>query len=222
MSHGPVTLGNMITSRRSPSAAVSSIRSSSTQGLSRLFTRVHSAVSPRSPLWPTSISPARASSFLSEGTASSRLPTSTSTWAAMLATRARMRSLEGSKKCSIRVGVTGISSGGVGAPRASGLRHSRGVRVALIGSSRWAVVHMPDSPGRRAQPSRGGRGTPAGGRRSTSVVGILPQVELPSRTPSRTRRSGNRCWSPSPVELAELRTDRDAEVASTARDVSVW
>ena len=48
MSHGPSTFGTMITDRRSPISVTSVVMSSSAHGLSSAFTRVHSAVSPRS------------------------------------------------------------------------------------------------------------------------------------------------------------------------------
>ena len=42
---------------------------------------------------------------------------------------ARIFALEGSKKWIIREGVTGISGTGSGAPRASGVKKSRGTRI---------------------------------------------------------------------------------------------
>ena len=48
MSQAPSTLGTMITSSLSPISVTSWVMSSSTQGLSRLFTRVQRAVSPKS------------------------------------------------------------------------------------------------------------------------------------------------------------------------------
>ena len=57
MSQAPSTFGTMITSSLSPIWVTSSVRSSSTHGLSRLFTRVQSAVSPRSAVRATSIRP---------------------------------------------------------------------------------------------------------------------------------------------------------------------
>ena len=64
----------MITSSRSPISLTSCVRSSSTHGDSSALTRVHSAVAPSSISRPTRISPARAASLRSTGTASSRLP----------------------------------------------------------------------------------------------------------------------------------------------------
>ena len=90
------------------------MRSSSTQGDSSALTRVHSGVSPRSISLPTLISPARAASLRSTGTASSRLPSRMSTVGAMSGTFATIFSFEKSRKWIIRDGVNGISRSGVG------------------------------------------------------------------------------------------------------------
>ena len=95
--------------------------SSSTQGLFSALTRVHSAVSPKSVAFATSMKPARAASLASAGMASSRLPSSTSTWRAISGTLARIFSRCGGKKWIIRSGRTGSSRTGTGAPAASGL-----------------------------------------------------------------------------------------------------
>src|SRR3954447_20069485 len=129
MSHGPSTFGTMITSMRSPISATTWVRSSSTQGDSKEFTRVHSAVSPSSISRPTRISPARAASLRSTGTASSRLPRRMSTVGAMSGTLATIFSLEKSRKWIIRDGTTGISASGSGAPIASGWKKARGLRM---------------------------------------------------------------------------------------------
>src|SRR6266511_2494159 len=130
MSHGPSTLGIMITSSLSPISVTSWVRSSSTQGLSSALTRVQSCVSPKSTAFPTSISPSRAGIFLSTGTASSRLPSRTSACLAMSGTFARIFSLEASKKWIIRDGLTGISRSGSGASMASGWKKSLGFLTA--------------------------------------------------------------------------------------------
>src|SRR5215212_5877676 len=129
MSHGPSTLGTMITLSCAPISVTSCVRSSSTHGLSRLFTRVHSCVSPNSTSLPTRIRPARAASLRSAGIASSRLPSRMSAWLAMSGTLAAIFSLEASKKWIIRDGGKGISRAGSGAPIASGLRKSRGLLI---------------------------------------------------------------------------------------------
>ncbi len=49
--------------------------------------------------------------------------------AAISGSLAAIFSFDGSKKWIIREGVTGISSGGSGAPTASGLAKSRGLRI---------------------------------------------------------------------------------------------
>src|SRR6201992_1261490 len=129
MSHGPSTLGIITTSSLWPISVTSVVRSSSTQGDSRLLTRVHSWVSPSSISLPTRIRPSRAASLRSTGTASSRLPSRMSTVGAMSGTFATIFSLEKSRKWIIREGLNGISSTGAGAPMASGLAKSRGVRL---------------------------------------------------------------------------------------------
>src|SRR5918997_4575541 len=130
MSQAPSTLGTMITSSRSPISPTSVSRSSSTQGESSALTRVHSAVPPRSVSRPMRTSPARAASLRSAATASSRLPSRMSVLAAMPGSFAAIFSFDGSKKWIIREGATGISSSGSGAPTASGLAKSRGLRMA--------------------------------------------------------------------------------------------
>ena len=79
MSSGPSTLGIMITSSLSPISVTSVRRSSSTHGESRLLTRVHNCVSPRSMSFATLTRPARAASLSLAGMPSSRLPSNTST-----------------------------------------------------------------------------------------------------------------------------------------------
>src|SRR4051794_19446168 len=129
MSHAPSTLGIMITLSLSPISPTSSVRSSRTHGDSSEFTRVHSCVSPSSISLPTLISPARAASLRSRGTASSRLPSRMSTVGAMSGTFATIFSLEKSRKWIIREGRTGISRAGSGASMARGLKKSLGLRI---------------------------------------------------------------------------------------------
>src|SRR5918998_1507943 len=129
MSHGPSTFGTMTTSSLSPISPTTWVRSSSTHGDSRALTRVHSAVWPRSMSRPIRISPSRAASLRSTGTASSRLPSSTSVFVAMSAALATIFSFEKSRKWIIRDGLKGISWSGSGAPMARGLRKSRGLRI---------------------------------------------------------------------------------------------
>src|SRR4051794_15369619 len=138
MSHAPSTLGIITTSSRSPISVTSVVRSSRAQGESRAFTRVHRAAWPRSSSFPTRTSPARAASLLSTEMASSRLPSSTSAFAARSGSLPTIFSLLGSKKWIIRDGVTGISVTGSGAPTARGLRKSRGVLMAsrILGGRR--------------------------------------------------------------------------------------
>ena len=105
--------------------------SSSTHGDSSELTRVHSCVAPMSISRPTLMSPARAASLRSTGTASSRLPSRMSTVGAMSGTLATIFSLEKSRKWIIRAGRTGISGTGSGAPMASGLEEVAGVAHGL-------------------------------------------------------------------------------------------
>src|ERR671925_270740 len=129
MSHGPSTFGTMTTSSRSPISLTSRVRSSRTHGDSSEFTRAHRAVSPRSISRPTRISPSRAVSLRSTGTASSRLPSRMSTSVASSGAFATIRSFEKSRKWIIRDGLKGISRRGSGAPMASGRRKSLGLRM---------------------------------------------------------------------------------------------
>src|SRR3954469_23691882 len=129
MSQAPSTLGTITTSTRSPISPTTWVRSSSTQGDSSAFTRVHSAVWPRSISRPTRMRPSRAASLRSTGTASSRLPSRMSVLPAMSAALATIFSLEKSRKWIILDGLNGISEAGSGAPMASGLKKSRGLRM---------------------------------------------------------------------------------------------
>src|ERR671912_1257682 len=149
MSHGPSTLGTMITSSRSPISPTRVSRSSSTHGESSEFTRVHSDVPPRSASRAIRTSPARAASLRSAGIASSRLPSRMSVVRAMSGNFAAIFPFDGSKKWIIREGLTGISRSGSGAPWASGLAKSRGLRMG--GETVQATV----APGRRFLPASG-------------------------------------------------------------------
>src|SRR5215204_818694 len=145
MSQAPSTFGTITTSSRSPISPTTCVRSSSTHGDSRAFTRVHSAVWPRSISRPTRISPERAASLRSTGTASSRLPSRMSVFPAMSGALATIFSLEKSRKWIIRDGLNGISASGSGAPMARGLKKSRGLRMRR-GSLSAALGSGPMSP----------------------------------------------------------------------------
>src|SRR5271165_547675 len=121
ISHGPSTLGIMITSSLLPTAFTISVMSSRNQGLFNAFTRVQSAVSPKSVALATSMKPARAASLESAGIPSSRLPHATSTCFAVSDILARILSMCGGKKWIMRSGRTGSSRSGCGAPIASDL-----------------------------------------------------------------------------------------------------
>src|SRR5680860_350824 len=130
MSHAPSTLGTMTTSSLSPTSVIRVVRSSSTQGLSRELIRVQRAVSPKSVARATLTRPSRAATFLSTGTASSRLPRRMSACLAMSGTLAAIFSLEASKKWIILEGPKGISVTGSGAPIARGRKNSLGFLMA--------------------------------------------------------------------------------------------
>ena len=117
----------MITSSLSPIAGTSVVRSSSTQGLSRELIRVHSWVGPKSVSWAMRTRPSRAATFRSALTASSRLPSRTSTVPTIPGTLAAIFSLLGSKKWIARDGRAGISVSGAGAPTARGRKKSLGL-----------------------------------------------------------------------------------------------
>ncbi len=70
--------------------------------------------------------PARAASLASAGMASSRLPSTTSTWLMSSGTLARIFSICGGTKWIMRSSRTGSSRNGAGAPIASGLKKLRG------------------------------------------------------------------------------------------------
>src|SRR4051812_4655025 len=164
MSHAPSTLGIITTSSRSPISLTSVVMSSSAHGESRAFTRVQSAVSPRSISLPIFTSPARAGSLRSTGIASSRLPSTMSALAAVSGSLPTIFSLLGSKKWIIRDGLTGISVTGSGAPTASGFAKSRGLRKVSVllegyggGEGDRPPQPLPNGavPGRRRLPRPG-------------------------------------------------------------------
>src|SRR5215210_2729617 len=159
MSQGPSTFGTMITSSTSPISVTSWVRSSRTHGLSSELTRVHSEVSPKSDSFAARIKPSRAASLLSAGIASSRLPSRMSVLAAMSGALAAIFSFEKSRKWIILEGPNGISRGGSGAPIASGLKKSLGLRkersgVGGRGGSGGGEIYSL-GPGANQGPNRG-------------------------------------------------------------------
>src|SRR5919204_747640 len=195
MSHGPSTLGIMIPSRRSPISATSRSSSLSTHGDSSALTRVHSAVDPSSISRPTRSSPSSAASLRSIGIASSRLPSRTSVFVAMSAALATIFSFEKSRKWIIRAGRTGISASGAGAPMASGLRKSRGLRMArtiLTGESTWR---------RQMSLARAG-GIPCSMRRA-ALAALVVAVVAPSA--AQAHRVRVRAPAHNEVSLAQIR-----------------
>ena len=85
MSQGPSTLGSMMTSSLAPAAGTISRMSSSAQGELSALMRVHSPVWPKSCAFAMAMKPRRAAFLASAGMASSRLPSTTSTWRDQLA-----------------------------------------------------------------------------------------------------------------------------------------
>src|SRR3954469_13456137 len=151
MSHGPSTLGTMTTDSRSPISVTSVVRSSRPHGLSSALTRVHRAVSPRSTSRPTRTRPARAASLFSTAIAASGWPRRMSARWARSGSLPTIFSLLGSKKWIIRDGVTGISSGGSGAPTARGWAKSRGLRIGgALAAPRARRARPAPPPSRRA------------------------------------------------------------------------
>ena len=114
-------------------AGTSVVRSSRAHGLSRALTRVHSWVGPKSVSRAIRTSPSRAATLLSALTASSRLPSRTSTVPTICGTFAAIFSLLGSKKWMAREGRAGISVGGSGAPTARGRKKSLALRELGMG-----------------------------------------------------------------------------------------
>ena len=80
MSQGPSTFGSMTTSSLAPAAGTISRMSSRPHGELSALMRVHSPVSPKSVALAMAMKPCRAATLASEGIASSRLPSTTSTW----------------------------------------------------------------------------------------------------------------------------------------------
>ena len=97
-------------------------------------------VAAKSVAWAMATKPLRAASFWSIGTASSRLPSTTSTVAASSGTRARTLSLWGGTKWIIRSSLTGSSRKGAGAPVASGWKKRRGSFMRVSGSQEFLCV----------------------------------------------------------------------------------
>src|ERR1044072_4478994 len=149
MSQAPSTFGTITTSSLWPISPTTCVRSSSTHGDSSAFTRVHSAVAPRSMSRPTVMRPSRAASLRSTGTASSRLPSRMSVFVAMSGALATIFSFEKSRKWIIRDGLNGISASGSGAPMARGLKKSRGLRMCpdrrVLGTMSTATTSSVDT-----------------------------------------------------------------------------
>ncbi len=128
MSHGPSTLGSMMTSSLSPTAPTISTTSSSAQGEFNALIRVHRPVAPKSFAFAMSMKPARAAFLASAGIASSRLPSTTSTCAISSGTFARSFSICGGTKWIMRSSLTGNSRSGAGAPEMTTPTPSRRAR----------------------------------------------------------------------------------------------
>ena len=167
------------------------------------------------------IRPSRAASLRSIGIASSRLPSRMSVLVAMSAALATIFSLEKSRKWIIREGRNGISASGAGAPMASGLRKSRGLRMvgddidspvnllrcyslqACAGSCSPRSSSLSPSPA-AAQAHRVRRARPGPVRRHRSPrcatpcpTGRRPALKVRSPGPQGSTTSPSRCRSTS-------------------------
>ena len=109
--------------------------SSSPQGEFSALIRVHSPVWPKSLALAMAMKPCLAATLASEGIASSRLPSTTSTWPMRSLRRARILSLWGGTKWIMRSSLTGNCRKGSGAPMARGAKCLAGVREVDIGGS---------------------------------------------------------------------------------------
>src|SRR3954447_2371919 len=194
MSQAPSTFGIMITSSLSPISVTSVVMSSRHQGESSAFTRVQSAVAPRSISLPIFTRPARAGSLFSTVTASTRLPSTMSALAAVAGSLPTIFSLLGSKKWIIRDGVTGISITGSGAPTARGLTKSRGLRIGGLENTvprppnpvRHDLAHEHRNPCRRNRPGR------PRGDRSPPLRALSRGVRGRRRLQALARQDGDR------------------------------
>src|SRR5262249_13733072 len=100
--------------------------------------------------------------FLSAAMASSRLPSRMSACRARSGSLAAIFSLLGSKKWMQRDGLIGISRTGSGAPSASGLKKSRGLRMAPLCYAAAAAWCNLRAPSRRKRLVEERVGLPAG------------------------------------------------------------
>src|SRR5262245_59655796 len=134
----------MTTSSLSPTAATISITSSSIQGELSALIRVQRPVAAKSLALAMAMKPARAAALASAGMASSRLPSTTSTWPMSSGTLARSFSIWGGTKWIMRSSLTGSSLSGLGAPIASGLKKLRGSFIRRSSCGRLGI-RKPDN-----------------------------------------------------------------------------
>ena len=107
--------------------------SSRNQGEFSALTRAHRPVEPKSVAFAMAMKPSRAALFDSIGIASSRLPSTTSTWPASSPAFARTFSLCGGTKWIMRSSRDGSSQKRRGAPIASGSKYLRGAFMGGLG-----------------------------------------------------------------------------------------
>ena len=103
------------------------------QGEFSALTRTHKPVEPKSVAFAMAMTPSRAAVLASIGIASSRLPSTTSTWPASSPTFARTFSMCGGTKWIMRSSRDGSSRSGRGAPIASGSKYLRGAFMGGLG-----------------------------------------------------------------------------------------
>ena len=109
MSQSPSTLGIITTSSLSPISPTSRVMSSRNQGEFSALTRAQRPVEPKSVAFAMAMKPSRAAALDSIGIASSRLPSTTSTWPASSPAFARTFSICGGTKWIIRSSFEGNS-----------------------------------------------------------------------------------------------------------------
>ena len=158
MSQSPSIFGTITTSSLSPISPTSRVMSSMNQGELSAFTRAQSPVEPKSVAFAIAIKPSRAACFASIGIASSRLPSTTSTWPTSSAAFARIFSLCGGTKWIMRSSREGSSVSGRGAPIASGSKYRRGAFTGAALSKRWRrpshrAVSLPPQFASRPKPA---------------------------------------------------------------------
>ena len=180
MSQSPSTLGTMTTSSLSPISPTSRVMSSRNQGEFSALTRTHRPVEPKSVAFAMAMKPSRAAILASIGIASSRLPSTTSTWPASSPAFARTFSLCGGTKWIMRSSRDGSSRNGRGRADRERLEifargfHGRPWMWGFRASHR-AISQAPQLDARRGALPPSASAAVAPGRRPSSAAGLLPR-----------------------------------------------